>query len=87
MDAGHLEEFTLMIYRMDFIRVAENMTFTIAQDRAIFPASLQQLIDNLQIFIGIVVARIMVGLSLMSDITRTAFQIGGYNIPANAAFG
>ena len=76
-----------MVNRMDFLRIAKNSPFAIAQNRAVFPTAFQQFIHDVEVFIGVVVARIMVGLRLIPNIAGAAFQIRGNNIPAHPSFG
>ena len=87
VDPRHGKELSLMVNGMDFPRIAEDLPLSVAQYRPILPASLQQLIDHLQILIGIVIAGVMVGLGLLADIARPALQIGGDDIPAHPPFG
>ena len=84
VDPRHREEVPLMVNRVNFSRIAEDLTFPVAQHRAILPAPLQQLIDHLQIFIGVVVAGVVVGLRFLANITRPALKIGGHDIPAHS---
>lgn len=83
MNAGHLKEVALMVDRMDFARIAENAPLAIAQNSPLFPTALQQFVHHLQILVGVVVARIVVGLALLADIARAAFQIRSDDIPAD----
>ena len=72
-----------MVDRMNFSRIAEDLALPVAQHRAVFPAAFQQLIDHLQVFIGVVVAGVMVGLRFLPNVPRPALQIGGHDIPAH----
>ena len=87
VDPRHGEEVTLMIDRMNFLRIAEDPALAIAQHRAIFPAPFQQLINHVEILIGVVIARIVIGLRLMANVARPAFQIRGDDVPAHPALG
>ena len=87
VDPRHGKELSLMVNGMDFPRIAEDLALSVAQHRPVLPASLQQFVDHLQILIGIVIAGVVVGLSLLADIARPALQIGGDDVPAHPPFG
>ena len=87
MITRHIKKLAVVVNGVNFTRVTENSAFTVAQNRPLFPTALQQFVDNLQVLIGVVVARIMRRLRLLADIARPAFQIGGNNVPAHAPFG
>src|ERR1044072_4023457 len=76
-----------MIDRMDLFRMGENAGFAVAHDGVVLPASLPELVADLEIFVGEVIAVVMVGLRGLADIERTAVQIGGDDIPADATLG
>ncbi len=76
-----------MVNRVDFCRIAEDAAHAVAHHRIVFPAAFQQLVHHLQIFVGIVITRIVIGLALMTDILCTALQIRGDDVPADTTFG
>ena len=83
VDPRYREEVPLMVDRMNFSRIAEDLALPVAQHRAVFPAAFQQFIDHLQVFIGVVVAGVMVGLRFLPNVPRPALQIGSHDIPAH----
>ncbi|BAK11638.1 hypothetical protein PAJ_1558 [Pantoea ananatis AJ13355] len=87
MNARYLEKRSLMINGVHLIGIAENMTLAIAYHGIILPTAFQQLVYHLQIFVGVVITRIVAGLADLSQIAGSAFQIGGNDIPADPTFG
>ena len=61
VNAGHLEVFSDVADFMDFARVAENPTLTIPQDRALLPTAFPELVANLQVLYGEIVAGVVLG--------------------------
>ena len=87
VNTRHLEVFADMADLMNLARVAEYPPLAIAQDCPLLPAAFPQLVANLQVLLGIVVARIVLGQCLLADVPGAAFQIGGDYVPAGTALG
>lgn len=68
-------------------RIGEQAPGPVAQDRVILPASLPQLVADLHIFVGNVVAVIVRALAREADVLRAAVKIGGDDVPACAPLG
>jgi len=85
VDRIHLVVAAAMAHAMDLGRIGENSIGLVAQHRAVFPAGLPQLVDNGHVFVGDVVAAVVVGLSRQSHAARRAVEIAGHDVPANAA--
>ena len=86
MDARDLEIAALVADRMDLRRIGEDAPGAVAKNRIILPASFPQLVADLQIFVGDVVAIIVRALAAKADILRAAIEIGGDDVPAGAPF-
>ncbi|MNE03856.1 hypothetical protein D3C87_948930 [compost metagenome] len=87
MITRHLEIFALVADLVNLGGIGEDAPVTVAQHRAFFPASLEKLVEHFDIFGGDFVAVIVTAQAALADILRTAFQIGGHDIPADPAFG
>ena len=87
MDTGHLKMFTDVLNLMNFAWVTENPPLTVTQDRAVFPAPFPEFVANLEVFLGIVVTRIVFSLRFLPQVLRPALQVRRHDIPAGAAFG
>ncbi|MNF81617.1 hypothetical protein D3C84_638970 [compost metagenome] len=87
MNARHLEVFADVLDFVDFARITENPTLAIAQDGALFPTAFPQLVANLQVLLGEVVAGVVFGLGFLPEVLRAALQVRGHDVPAGAALG
>ena len=72
---------------MDLGRVSKNPIGLVAQYSAVLPAGLPQFIDDRHIFVGRIIATIMIGLNGQPHAARRAVEIAGHDIPADAAAG
>ena len=77
----------LMRDRMHLRRVGEDAARTVAQDGGVFPAALPELVDQLHIFIGDLVAVVMRGLLVLAGAARGAVEIAGHHVPADPSLG
>jgi hypothetical protein len=62
--AGNLEVLALMTDLVDFARVGEQAGLAVAH-RTVLPAALEQLVQHLQVLVGVVVASIVVAQRLL----------------------
>ena len=85
MDAGNLEIAPVMADRMDFRRIGEDAPCAVAQDRIVVPASFPQLVADLHIFVGDVVAIVVRALTAETDVLRAAIEIGRDDVPPSAS--
>ena len=87
VDRIHLVVSAVMPHAMDLGRIGENSIGLVAQHRAVFPAGLPQLVDDRHVFVGGVVAAVVVGLGRQSHAARRAVEIAGDDVPADPAAG
>ena len=87
MDARHLEVATVVADRMDLRRIGEDAAGAVAENSIVLPASFPQLVADLHIFVGDVVAVVVRALAAKTDILRAAIEIGGDDVPPCAPFG
>ena len=87
MDAGYLEVLADMADLVNLARVAEDPSATVAEHRAVLPTAFEELVEHLWVFVGIVVAAVVVELGLLAEVARAAFQVGGHYVPADPALG
>src|SRR3984957_5578696 len=85
MDARDLEIAALMADGMDLCRIGEDAPSAVAEHRIVLPTSFPQLVADLHIFVGDVVAIIMRALAAQTNIFRAAVEIGGNDVPAGAS--
>ena len=83
--ARHVEILALVPDLMNFLGVGEDATVTVADDGTLFPAAFQQLVENLDIFGGDVIAVVVAPEPALADVLRTTLQIGGDDVPADAS--
>jgi hypothetical protein len=72
---------------MHFLRPGEHPLRAVTQHRLVFPAALPQLVDDLHVFFGDLVARVVLRLSRISHTLGGAVQIAGDDVPADAPAG
>ena len=72
---------------MDLRRIGEDAPGAVAEHRIVLPASFPQLVADLHIFVGDVVAIVVRALAAKTNILRAAIEIGGDDVPAGAALG
>ena len=70
---------------MDLRRIGEDAPGAVAKNGIVLPASLPQLVADLHIFVGDVVAIIVRALAAKTDILRAAIEIGRDDVPPCAA--
>jgi hypothetical protein len=62
VNTRHLEVFAEVLNLVDLARIAENPPLAVTQDGALFPAALPEFVANLEVFFGVVIARVVLGL-------------------------
>src|SRR6202042_1504402 len=87
VDARDLEIPAVMSDRMDLGRIGEDTASAVAKNRVFLPASFPQLVADLHIFVGDVVAVVVRALAAKTDILRAAVEIGGDDVPPCTPFG
>src|ERR1700733_1274177 len=70
---------------MDLRRIGEDAPGTVAKHRIVLPASFPQLVADLHIFFGDVIAIIVRALAAKANILGAAIKIGGDDVPAGAS--
>lgn len=81
---GDREEFTLMVQRMQFLRVEEAAAGLVADKRVVFPG-VPQSFHHLQKFIGDAVAQGVFRVLGAREVFCRPFQRRGHHVPAGAA--
>ena len=66
---------------------AKTRSGLVAPHGAVFPAAFPQLVDDLHVFVGDVVAPVVVGLRRQPHAAGRAVEIAGDDVPADAAAG
>ena len=87
MNAGHIEIFALVHNGMNFGGVGKYAAILVANHRLVFPTMFPKFIDDIQIFVGEVVAIVMGDLLGHAEIARGAIEIAGDDIPADSPVG
>jgi hypothetical protein len=87
MIAGDVEEFALVTDLVNLVGVGEDALAAVADDRALFPATLKQLVEHLDIFGRDLVAVIVPAQSALPDILGAALEVRRDDIPADAPLG
>ena len=72
---------------MHFRGIGEDSARAVAQRRVVLPTAFPELVDNLHIFVGDVVAVVMPGLFVLAGAFRGAVEIAGDDVPADPSFG
>ena len=73
-----------VVHAVDSCGIGIDAIRAIAQHRAVFPAALPQLVDQLHVFVGQVVAVVVRGLAGQAGGMRRAVEVAGDDIPADA---
>ena len=87
MITWNVEEFALVADLVNLIGIGEDAPAAVADDRALLPATLKQLVEHFDIFGGHFVTVVVPAQSALPDILGAALQIGRDDIPADAALG
>ena len=77
----------LMGDAMHLRRIGEDAARAIADRGVVLPASFPELVDDLHIFVGDVVAVVMRGLLVLAGAARGAVEIAGDDVPADPPLG
>lgn len=78
---------SLMADVVHLVGVGEDAPCGIANDGVILPGALPQLVEHLQVLVGVVVAGIVRGLVGLSHIARRGGQIPRDHVPSDPASG
>ena len=87
MNAGRLEIASLITNWVELGGVGKNPARFVALDGAVLRASFPKLVADLDIFLGDLIAFVVVYLPGEANILGAAVEIRGDNIPGRAAFG
>ena len=79
----NLEEFTFVFDVVNFSVVRKDTGFAVELDGVVFPGSFQQLIDDFQVFIGVIVSTIVFHLIVITHVAGSRRQVPGHNVPTN----
>src|SRR5699024_6972158 len=82
---GYLEEFALVSNVMNLGVVSEHTGFAVDLDGTVFPAAFQELINTVEVVVGVIVATIMFHLVSIAHIAGSRWQIAGHHVPTNTA--
>ncbi|MNT34784.1 hypothetical protein D3C72_1707830 [compost metagenome] len=72
MDAGHLVVAPGMVDRMDSGRIGVDAACLVVDDGVVIPALFPQLVDDVQVFVGQVVALVVAQLLAQAQVARRA---------------
>src|SRR5262245_58025977 len=87
MIAGHLEILALVLDLVDLCRIGKDPFVAIADNGTFFPAPFEELVENLDILLGDLVAVVVAAKTTLADILGAALEIGRDDIPADAPLG
>ena len=85
--AGNVEVFPLVTDLMHLLGIGEDALLAVADDGALLPAALEQLVEDFDIFLGHLIPVVVATQPALTDILGAALEIGGDDVPADAAFG
>jgi hypothetical protein len=87
MIAGDVEEFALVTDLVNLVGVGEDALPAVADDRAILPATLKQLVEHFDVFGRDFIAVIVPAQSALPNVLGTALQVRRDDVPADASLG
>ena len=87
VDRVHLVVLAVVLHAMDARRIGVQPRVAIAQHGAVLPASFPELVDDLHVFLGQVVAAVVLRLLGQAHAARGAVEIAGDDVPADATLG
>src|SRR5699024_12695777 len=67
--------------------VGEHTSFTVILDGVVFPRSLKQLVNDFEVFVGVIVSTIVFHLVVITHVERCRRQVTGHNVPRKASTG
>ena len=68
--------FSVMLNLMDFFGLSKKFFGSVANDRVILPTTFPELVTNLHVFVGDLVAVIVLVLVVQPKVARSAIEIG-----------
>ena len=86
-DPGGLEVFAVVLDAVNLRRVGEDAGGLISHDGVVLPGAFQQLIDHLQVLIGVIVAGVVLHLVVLAHILGGRGQIAGHHVPPHPTAG
>ncbi len=87
VDPGDLEELALVGDPVDLRGVGEDPGGAVADDGVVLPAALPELVTDLEVLVGDVVAVVVGHLGGLAEVAGAAVEVGGDDVPADAAVG
>ena len=87
MDSWHAEVRAGVPDVVDLVGVGEHAALAVADDRVVLPGAFPQLVEHLEVLVGVVVAGVVRGLVGLAHVARRGGQIAGDDVPADAAVG
>lgn len=77
----------LMIDAMNFCGVGKDAALAVPQHGVVLPAAFPELVDDLHVFVGDLVAVVVPGLLVLAGAARGTVEVAGDDVPADAALG
>jgi hypothetical protein len=78
-------ELSVVLDAVDLRRIGEDAMLPVALDGALFPAALPQLVDDIHVFFGDVIALVVAGLHAEPHPGGGAVEVAGDDVPAGPA--
>ncbi len=72
---------------VNLLGMREDAALAIANHRVLFPASLQQFVDDFKIFVGDLITIVVPPQTGVADVLGAAFEIGSHDVPADPPLG
>ncbi len=77
----------LVLHTVHLRRIGEDAARDVADRGVVLPAAFPELVDQLHIFVGELVAVVMRGLLVLAGAARRRIEIAGHHVPADPAIG
>ena len=87
VDAGHAEVRAVVADVVHLVRVGEDAALAVADHGVVLPGAFPQLVEHLEVLVGVVVAVVVRGLVGLAHVARRRGQVAGDDVPADAAVG
>ena len=87
MVARHLEELSLVPDLVDHLGVGEDPPLAVAHDCSFLPATLEQLVGDLHVLLGHLVAVVVPAQAALAYVLGPALEVGSDDVPTDAAAG
>ncbi|MNE13039.1 hypothetical protein D3C80_1058650 [compost metagenome] len=78
-------ELALMVDLVHFVRPGVDPLLAVVDHRAVFPAAFPELVQHLQVLVGLVIAAVVLGLLIQAHGLGCAVEVAGDDVPAHPA--